>query len=83
MTASASEQQNAIEMRALRKVYKGTGKTKRRGPPPGMSFGMPGGGPMPAGDVVALDALDLEPPQVIEPKLEAFEEVFGGVHHVA
>jgi threonine synthase len=30
-----------------------------------------------------LDALDLEPPQVIEPKLEAFEEVFGGVHHVA
>ena len=30
-----------------------------------------------------LDALDLEPPQVIEPKLAAFEEVFGGVHHVA
>ncbi len=30
-----------------------------------------------------LDALDLAPPQVIEPKLEAFEEVFGGVHHVA
>src|SRR5438876_1048357 len=30
-----------------------------------------------------LDALDLEPPQVIEPKMEAFEEVFGGVHHVA
>lgn len=30
-----------------------------------------------------LDALDLEPPQVIEPKIEAFEAVFGGVHHVA
>jgi threonine synthase len=30
-----------------------------------------------------LDALDLAPPQVIEPKLAAFEEVFGGVHHVA
>lgn len=30
-----------------------------------------------------LDALDLAPPQVIEPKLSAFEEVFGGVHHVA
>ena len=26
-----------------------------------------------------LDALDLAPPQVIEPKLDAFEEVFGGV----
>ena len=61
MTASASEQQNAIEMRALRKVYKGSGKTKRRGPPASMAFGMPGGGgPMPAGDVVALDSLDLD-----------------------
>src|SRR5262245_10004177 len=30
-----------------------------------------------------LDALDLAPPQVIEPKLEAFEAVFGGVYHVA
>ena len=30
-----------------------------------------------------LDALDLAPPQVIEPKLAAFEEIFGGVHHVA
>jgi threonine synthase len=30
-----------------------------------------------------LDALDLAPPQVIAPTLAAFEEVFGGVHHVA
>ena len=30
-----------------------------------------------------LDALDLAPPQVIEAKLAAFEEVFGGAYHVA
>ncbi len=30
-----------------------------------------------------LEALDLAPPQVIEPKLSAFEEVFGGAYHVA
>jgi len=30
-----------------------------------------------------LDALDLAPPQVIEPKLAAFEEVFGGAYYVA
>jgi threonine synthase len=30
-----------------------------------------------------LDALDLAPPQVIEPKLSAFEAVFGGAYHVA
>jgi len=30
-----------------------------------------------------LDALDLAPPQVIEPKLAAFEQVFGGAYHVA
>jgi threonine synthase len=30
-----------------------------------------------------LDALDLAPPQVIEPKLSAFEAVFGGASHVA
>ena len=30
-----------------------------------------------------LDALDLAPPQVIEPKLAAFEAVFGGKYHVA
>jgi threonine synthase len=30
-----------------------------------------------------LDALDLAQPQVIDPKLDAFEELFGGVHNVA
>ena len=30
-----------------------------------------------------LEALDMAPPQVIEPKLAAFEEVFGGAYHVA
>ena len=30
-----------------------------------------------------LDALDLAPPQVIEPKLSSFEAVFGGAYHVA
>ena len=30
-----------------------------------------------------LEALDLAPPQVIEPRLAAFEEVFGGVYNVA
>jgi len=30
-----------------------------------------------------LEALDLAPPQAIEPKLAAFEEVFGGAYHVA
>src|SRR2546428_5161552 len=30
-----------------------------------------------------LEALDLAPPQVIEPKLSAFEEVFGGAFNVA
>jgi ABC-2 type transport system ATP-binding protein len=57
---SRSEQQNAIEMRALRKVYKGTGKTKRPGTvPSGMRFG-PGAAPPSAHDVVALDSLDLD-----------------------
>jgi ABC-2 type transport system ATP-binding protein len=55
-----SEQPNAIEMRALRKVYKGTGKTKRpRTVPSGMRFG-PGVSAPPAHDVVALDSLDLD-----------------------
>jgi threonine synthase len=30
-----------------------------------------------------LEALDLAPPQVIEPKLAAFEEALGGIYHVA
>lgn len=47
-------------MRALRKVYKGTGKTKRPGnAPSGMRFG-PGVSAPPAHDVVALDSLDLD-----------------------
>jgi len=51
---------NAIEMRGLRKVYKGSGKTKRRRPPPGAT-GWPSGAPgPPANDVIALDSLDLD-----------------------
>jgi ABC-2 type transport system ATP-binding protein len=55
----AQQQQNAIEMRALRKVYKGTGKAKRLGgAPSGTRFGP--GAPVPsATDVVALESLDL------------------------
>jgi ABC-2 type transport system ATP-binding protein len=50
---------NAIEMRGLRKVYKGSGKTK----PGGSSsarWGPPGSTAPPSGDVIALDALDLD-----------------------
>jgi ABC-2 type transport system ATP-binding protein len=55
-----SEPPNAIEMRGLRKVYKGTGKTKRPATvPSGMRFG-PGASAPPAHDVVALDSLDLD-----------------------
>jgi len=51
---------NAIEMRALRKVYKGTGKTRRPGSAlSGTRFG-PSSGLASAHDVVALDALDLD-----------------------
>ena len=47
-------------MRGLRKVYKGSGKTKRRSAPAGAS-GWPSGAPLPpAHDVVALEALDLD-----------------------
>ena len=50
---------NAIEMRALRKAYKGSGKTK-----PGGSYSArwapPGTTAPPSGDVVALEALDLD-----------------------
>jgi ABC-2 type transport system ATP-binding protein len=56
----AGPQQNAIEMRALRKVYKGTGKSKRAGSAPsGTRFG-PGAPVTSANDVVALEALDLD-----------------------
>jgi ABC-2 type transport system ATP-binding protein len=59
VTARA-DQRNAIEMRALRKVYKGTGKTKRAGNvPSGMRYG-PGASAPPTNDVVALESLDLD-----------------------
>jgi ABC-2 type transport system ATP-binding protein len=58
----AQQQQNAIEMRALRKVYKGTGKAKRPGgAPSGTRFG-PGAPIASATDVVALESLDLDIP---------------------
>jgi ABC-2 type transport system ATP-binding protein len=48
-------------MRGLRKVYKGTGKTKRRRSAPAGASGWPSGPPTaPASDVIALDALDLD-----------------------
>jgi ABC-2 type transport system ATP-binding protein len=56
----AQQQQNAIEMRALRKVYKGTGKAKRPGSAPsGTRFG-PGAPIASATDVIALESLDLD-----------------------
>jgi ABC-2 type transport system ATP-binding protein len=52
---------NAIEMRGLRKVYKGSGKSKRRSSAPAGASGWPGGAPMaPTNDVIALDSLDLD-----------------------
>jgi len=51
---------NAIEMRALRKVYKGTGKTKRGASGQAARFAPPGMTAPPAGDVVALESLDLD-----------------------
>ncbi len=48
-------------MRGLRKVYKGSGKTKRRRPSPAAGFGgWPSGAPTPANDVIALESLDLD-----------------------
>lgn len=48
-------------MRGLRKVYKGTGRSKRKVPTPGGASGWPGGAPSaPTNDVVALDSLDLD-----------------------
>ncbi|MFN2636753.1 MAG: ABC transporter ATP-binding protein [Gemmatimonadaceae bacterium] len=51
---------NAIEMCALRKVYKGSGKTKGGGSSYGARWAPPGTTLPPAGDVIALEALDLD-----------------------
>ncbi|HEX6628747.1 MAG TPA: ABC transporter ATP-binding protein [Gemmatimonadaceae bacterium] len=52
---------NAIEMRALRKVYKGSGKSRGAG---GSSYSArwapPGTSAPPSGDVIALESLDLD-----------------------
>ena len=50
---------NAIEMRALRKVYKGSGKTKG-GSSYSARWAPPGSTAPPSGDVVALESLDLD-----------------------
>src|SRR3954467_13994945 len=54
----------AIETRALRKVYPAPAGPKRRGGPSGLSAGTPRSSPPgaapPRGEIVALDALDLE-----------------------
>ena len=50
---------NAIEMRALRKVYKGSGKI-RGGSSHSARWAPPGTMAPPAGDVVALESLDLD-----------------------
>ena len=47
-------------MRALRKVYKGTGKAKRGGSTHSARWAPPGAGSPPVNDVVALDSLDLD-----------------------
>jgi ABC-2 type transport system ATP-binding protein len=51
---------NAIEMRALRKVYKGSGKSKPGGSSYSARWGPPGTSAPPSGDVIALESLDLD-----------------------
>ncbi|MFL5484136.1 MAG: ABC transporter ATP-binding protein [Gemmatimonadaceae bacterium] len=51
---------NAIEMRALRKVYKGSGKGKPGVSVSGNRWSPPGGTVAPSSDVVALESLDLD-----------------------
>jgi len=51
---------NAIEMRALRKVYKGSGKSKPGGSSYSARWAPPGTTTPPSGDVVALESLDLD-----------------------
>jgi ABC-2 type transport system ATP-binding protein len=57
---TVSQQQNAIEMQALRKVYKGSGKSKPGGSSYGARWAPPGSTLPPSGDVIALEALDLD-----------------------
>jgi len=54
------QQQNAIEMRALRKVYKGSGKTRPGGSSYSARWAPPGTTAQPSRDVVALESLDLD-----------------------
>src|ERR1700730_13351718 len=49
---------NAIEMRALRKVYKGSGKSKPGGSSYSARWAPPGASAPPSGDVIALESLD-------------------------
>src|SRR4029077_987182 len=51
---------NAIEMRALRKVYKGSGKSKPGGSSYSARWAPPGATTPPSGDVIALESLDLD-----------------------
>ncbi|GAC1485750.1 MAG: ABC transporter ATP-binding protein [Gemmatimonadaceae bacterium] len=51
---------NAIEMRALRKVYKGTGKAKPGGSSYSARWAPPGTTAASSSDVVALESLDLD-----------------------
>jgi ABC-2 type transport system ATP-binding protein len=51
---------NAIEMRALRKVYKGSGKAKPGGSSYSARWAPPGTSAPPSGDVIALESLDLD-----------------------
>jgi ABC-2 type transport system ATP-binding protein len=55
-----AQQQNAIEMRALRKVYKGSGKAKPGGSSYSARWAPPGTTAAPSGDVIALESLDLD-----------------------
>ena len=51
---------NAIEMRALRKVYKGSGKPRSGGSSYSARWAPPGTSAPPSGDVIALESLDLD-----------------------
>jgi ABC-2 type transport system ATP-binding protein len=54
------QQHNAIEMRALRKVYKGSGKSKAGGSSYSARWAPTGSTLPPSGDVIALESLDLD-----------------------